>query len=127
MIDAYKEFGESMDIDLVAHLHRISVQQIQADLYGDPTDIKRRFGTKSSIKLQHALEKCLEEIKEGVDPALTAVAHHIPYKLIRIHQENPNAKQVAADFFRNIHKSNEAEQEKNCEDFESSTNSIDVR
>ncbi|CAM4823802.1 unnamed protein product, partial [Rotaria magnacalcarata] len=35
VLDAHEEFGESMMIDIVAYLHRISVEQIRKDLYGD--------------------------------------------------------------------------------------------
>jgi hypothetical protein len=80
------------------------------------------------IKLQRAFEKCIEEMEDDVDPALTAVAHNTPFKLI-IHafQENPYVKKVAAKFFRDINKFNESEQAKKHKDFESNTNSTDVR
>lgn len=65
VLDAYEEFGiKSFTIDVVAHMHRLSVQQIEKDLYGDLKDLQKRFGTKSLIKLQRTVEKCIKEIKK---------------------------------------------------------------
>lgn len=44
VIDFSKECGIGLPIDLVAHLHRISVKQIEADFYGNLLEIKRRYG-----------------------------------------------------------------------------------
>ena len=52
VLDACEEFGEGYTIDLVAHLHRISVSQIETHLYGEPNVIERRFVFKSTIKLE---------------------------------------------------------------------------
>lgn len=51
VLDAYEEFDEGLNIDLVAHMHWISVQQIKSDIFSNPKDLKKRFGVKSSIKL----------------------------------------------------------------------------
>lgn len=99
VLDAWDEYGESLTTDVIAHLHRITVEQIKKDLYGDPTEIKKRFGSRSSIKLENVLKKCIKEIDEGVNPALTAVAHNIPFKLIRDIQNNPDIEQVLKEFF----------------------------
>jgi hypothetical protein len=114
VLDAWDEFGESNPIDVVAHMHRLSVIRIKKDLYGDPANIKKIFGTKSSSKLEHALKKCIKEMDEGVNSALVAVAHNIPFMLIRKIQNNQNVKQVATQFLRDIiNRSNENEQEEN--------------
>jgi len=64
---------------------------------------------------------------KDVNPVLTAVAHNIPFKLIRNIQNNPDMKQVVTKFFHDINKSNENRQEKNNTSAESNTNSINVR
>ncbi|CAF3689036.1 unnamed protein product [Rotaria sordida] len=115
VLDAWNEFGESLPIDVVAHMHHIQVSQIKKDLYGDKIDFKKRFGTKSSLKFERALELCMKEIEEGVNSALSGVAHNIPFMLIRDIQNSRNVKQVATDFFRNIMTSNENESKENPE------------
>ena len=112
VLDAWDEFGETLPIDVVAHLHRIQVDQIKKDLYGDAIEFKNRFGTKSSLKFDRALERCMKEIEEGVNSSLAAVAHRIPFMLIRDIQKSRDGKQVANDYFRNITASNENEPKK---------------
>ncbi|CAF1474305.1 unnamed protein product [Adineta steineri] len=125
VLDAWDEYGETLNIDVIAHIHRIKVERIEKDLYGDPAEIKERFGTGFSIKLQNVLKKCIKEIDEGVNPALTAVAHNIPYKLIRDIQNNPDMKQIVTEFLCNINKLNENEEENNSS-VEADTSSIDI-
>ena len=84
VLDACEEFGEGYTIDLVAHLHRISVSQIETDLYGEPNVIERRFGFKSTIKLERALNQCQKELKKGENSALIAVANHVPFVVLRL-------------------------------------------
>ncbi|CAF1049511.1 unnamed protein product [Rotaria sordida] len=115
VLDAWNEFGESLPIDVVAHMHHIQVSQIKKDLYGDKIDFKKRFSTKSSLKFERALELCMKEIEEGINSALPAVAHNIPFMLIRDIQNSRNVKQVVTDFFRNIMTSNENESKENPE------------
>lgn len=111
VLDAFDEFGESLNIDLVAHLHRITVEQIRKDLYDDPAEIREKFGTKPSIKLENVLNKCVQEINEGVNPALSAVAHSIPLKLIHDIQNTSDIKEVLNNFFNNINQSKATEEE----------------
>ena len=67
VLDAWDEFGESMPLDVVAHMHRISSEQIKKDLFGEPSDIKKRFGIRSSAKLEYTLKKCLKELNRGIN------------------------------------------------------------
>ncbi|CAF2637171.1 unnamed protein product [Rotaria sp. Silwood2] len=124
VLDAWDEFGESVSIDLIAHMHRIHVDQIKKDLYGDRIDIKKRFGSKSSVKLERVLERCIKEIEEGVDSALVAVAHNIPFMLIRDIQNSQNLKQVATVFLRNITASNDSEPKKDKTNPDFTTNAV---
>ncbi|CAF1660057.1 unnamed protein product, partial [Rotaria magnacalcarata] len=102
MLDAWHEFGESLTIDVVAHMHRLSITQIEKDMFGEPSDIKKRYGTKSTVKLERVLQKCINELNDGVNRALVAVAHHVPFILIRALEENPNIKEVATTFLIDI-------------------------
>ena len=99
IIDAWDEFGESMEIDSVAHIHRISTNQIKKDMYGDPIDFKKRFGNESSLLLEKTLKICVKEINKGINPALVAVIHNIPFLLIRSIEKDSDIKQRAAEFF----------------------------
>jgi hypothetical protein len=49
--DTWDEFGEMLIIYLISHMHRIHFYEIQKDRYGDREDLKKRFGTKSWIKI----------------------------------------------------------------------------
>lgn len=64
---------------------------------------------------------------EGSNPALTAVAHNIPFRLIHNIQNNPDMKQVVTEFFRDTNKSNENAREENNTSTEYDTNSINIR
>ncbi|CAF3945429.1 unnamed protein product [Rotaria sp. Silwood1] len=101
-IDAFNEDGESLEI--VAHLHRISIDQIQKDLYGEPSEIKKRFGIQSTVKLEDTLKTCLKEINKGVNKALVAVAYHVPYSLICTIENNNNIREAATKFLIDIRK-----------------------
>ena len=98
IIDAWEEYGEALPIDTIAHLHRLSTGQIEQDLFGEPADIERRFGFKSTVKLERALKECQKELKKGVEPALVAVANHVPFALLRSLQNNGNIKELAKTF-----------------------------
>lgn len=102
VLDACNDFGEGLTIDVVAHMHRISINQIEKDLFGEPSDIKRRFGIKSTAKLERTLKQCLKELNKGVNEGLVAVAYHVPFMLLRSLQENLNVKEVAAAFLNDI-------------------------
>jgi hypothetical protein len=102
VLDAWDEHGEVHAVDLIAHLHRIPISQIEKDLYGEPTDIQRRFGFKSTIRLERALKKCEKELKKGAQPALIAVANHVPYTLLRFLQDNGNIKELASTFLNDM-------------------------
>jgi hypothetical protein len=102
VLDASDEVDNVGTLDLIAHLHRISIDKIKKDLYGEPTDIEKRFGIKSTAKLEHTLNKCLKELNSGVNEALVAVAHHVPFMLLRTLQEERNVKEVASTFLRDI-------------------------
>ncbi|CAF2978282.1 unnamed protein product [Rotaria sp. Silwood2] len=80
----------------------MNVDQIRKDLYGDQIDMKKRFGTMSLVKLERLLKYCMKKIEEGVDLALVAVAHSIPFVLVRDIQNSEDLKQVAIVFLRNI-------------------------
>ncbi|CAF4314483.1 unnamed protein product, partial [Adineta steineri] len=94
-----------------AHLHSISIEQVKKDFYGDRIEIKNRFGIKSSLNLEKALEKCMQEINEGVNPALAAVVHGVPFKLIRDVENNPNIKEVMNGFLCDLYERYENEKE----------------
>jgi hypothetical protein len=102
VLDAWDEVDSIGTLDLVGHLHRISTDIIKKDLYGEPTDIKKRFGIKSTAKLEDTLKICLKELNKGVNEALVAVAHHVPFMLLRTLQEERNVKEVASTFLRDI-------------------------
>lgn len=116
VLDACEEFGEGYTIDLVAHLHKLSISQIEIDLYGQPDVIERRFGFKSSIKLERALKQCQKELKKGENPALIAVANHVPFVVLRSLQNNENIKDVATKFLEEMkRKKNSSDKENGSE------------
>ena len=103
VLDALDEDDESLE--LIAHLHRLSIEQIKKDLYGEPSEIKKRFGIRSSNKLERTLKTCLKEIKKGVHNALVAVAYHVPYTLLcSVENNNNNIKEAATKFLLDIRK-----------------------
>ena len=85
-------------IELIAHLHRLPISQIEKDLNGEPADIQRRFGFRSTIKLERALKQCRKELNKGENPALVAVANHVPYSLLRSLENNADIKEIATRF-----------------------------
>jgi hypothetical protein len=118
--DAYDEYGCGHSLEMVAHLHRISVEQIHYDMYGNPSDIDKRFGIDDSRKLERTLHVCLKEIKEGIDESLVAVANHVPFCLIHELEDARDIKLVANDFLRNMSsKLSEIRQKHRHEVFES--------
>jgi hypothetical protein len=100
--DAWEEHGSGISLEMVAHLHKISLEQIHVDTYGNPVDIDKRFGIEDSAKLECALKICLKEIQSGIDSPLVAVANHVPFCLIRQLEDVGNIKIVANDFLRGI-------------------------
>ncbi|CAF0902184.1 unnamed protein product [Adineta steineri] len=106
-----EDLNQFSNIRVLAHLHSISVEQVKNDLYGDRIEIKKRFGIKSSLNLEKALEKCMQEINEGVNPALAAVVHGVPFKLIRDVENNPNIKEVMNGFLCDLYERYENEKE----------------
>ena len=99
ILDAWDEYGgPAMPLEVVAHLHKMSSVQINNDIYGDPLDIEKRFGMKNSQKLERVLRICLKEIKKGIEPTLVAVAHHVPYCLIRRTEDERDMKKLADEF-----------------------------
>lgn len=102
VLDAWEEYGEGLSIDVIAHLHRISISQIEKDLHGELADIERRFEFKSTIRLERALKKCQKELKKGVEPALIAVANHVPFALLKSLQSNGNTKELANTFLNDM-------------------------
>ncbi|CAF4088654.1 unnamed protein product [Adineta steineri] len=106
-----EDLNQFSNIRAIAHLHNTSVEQVTKDLYGDRIEIKKRFGIKSSLNLEKALEKCMQEINEGVNPALAAVVHGVPFKLIRDVENNPNIKQVMNGFLCDLYERYENEKE----------------
>ncbi|CAF3233970.1 unnamed protein product [Rotaria socialis] len=87
-LGALDEDGESLE--LIAHLHRLSIEQIKKDLYGEPSDIKNGFDIRSSNKLEETLKTCLKEINKRVNNALVAVVYHVPYTLLCSVENNNN-------------------------------------
>ncbi|CAF5037165.1 unnamed protein product, partial [Rotaria sp. Silwood1] len=53
--DAWNEDGRGLALELVSHLHRISAEQIYYDIYGNPSDVDKRFGIEDSTKLERTL------------------------------------------------------------------------
>ncbi|CAF4499515.1 unnamed protein product, partial [Rotaria sp. Silwood2] len=110
VLDAWIAIDESCSFDIVAHLHRISIDQIEKDLYGDITDLRKRFG-KSLKKFQGAIQQCVTEIEGGINPALVAVAHHIPFSLLHDIQNTKDVQQSINNFFLNIAAPNPREEQ----------------
>lgn len=104
VLDIWTQNEDEESLDIIAHLHRLSIEQIKKDYFGDPLDIKRRFGIKSSTKLERTLTKCLKEINEGVNHALVAVANHVPFVLLCSAEDNRNMKEVATKFLNDVRK-----------------------
>jgi hypothetical protein len=102
VLDAWVEHGEVHAVDLIAHLHRIPISQIEKDLYSEPADIKQRFGFQSTIKLERALKQCRKELNKGENPALIAVANHVPFTLLRSLENNGNIKEMASTFLNDM-------------------------
>lgn len=126
VLDAYEEFDECLDIDLVAHMHRIPSEQIERDIFGHHEDFHKRFGSKSSEKFRKAVQTCLVEIDDGVHPALSSVANNVPYKIIRDIQQGADVKEVVTDFFNEMVKLNKHHMAKNCEVLEHISSSVSI-
>ncbi|CAF1219630.1 unnamed protein product [Rotaria sordida] len=118
--DAWNEDGHGLALELVAHLHRISAEQIYYDIYGNPSDVDKRFGIEDSTKLERTLHVCLQEIEEGIDSSLVSVANHVPFYLIHQLQDPRDIKTLANDFLRKMNnKLREVQQEHRQQLFES--------
>ncbi len=113
VLDAYDESDECIDIDVIAHMHRITTKQIEQDMYGNYEDFQKRYGTTSSKRFFQALQKCIAEIDHGVHPALASVSNNVPYKIICNLQQNPNVKEIADNFFNEMTKLNKHSTEEN--------------
>ena len=101
ILDAWNPFGESHSLELIAHLHSLKVEQIRRDLYGDPCEIEKRFGTDNTDKIERVLYTCLKELDENVHPTLVAIANHVPFTVIHILEDSRDVEQVAAEFLDN--------------------------
>lgn len=97
-MDAWDGYGAGMPIEVVAHMHRISIKQIEQDMYGNPLDIDKRFGTSGSTELQSVLHICFKELKKGFDPALVAVGNNVPFCLINQLDDVGDIKWIADKF-----------------------------
>jgi hypothetical protein len=73
------------------------------------------------------LEQCIEQINEGVDPALIAIMHKLSCTLIHAIQQNSNVKVVTSQFLRNIGRFNEDEQQEDYGHSEFSAMLMSVR
>ena len=102
VLDACDDLGMSHSIELVAHLHHLQISQIEKDLHGEPADVKRRFGFRSTVKLEQALKRCRKELKNGENQALVAVANHIPFNLLRSLEDNGDIKKIASTFLKDM-------------------------
>ncbi|CAF4889710.1 unnamed protein product [Rotaria sp. Silwood1] len=100
--DAWNEDGRGLALELVSHLHRISAEQIYYDIYGNPSDVDKRFGIEDSTKLERTLHVCLKEIEQGIDLSLVAVANHVPFYLIHQLQAPRDIKTLANDFLQKM-------------------------
>ena len=120
VLDPWDEYGETYPLNVVAHLHSLTVDQIHRDIYGDPREIDKRFGTNKSDKIECVLNTCVKELDQNVHPTLVAVANHIPFIIIRLLQEDRDVKRVANEFVRDISKKlTETQQKDDQERFES--------
>ena len=126
ILDAYDELDEPVDIDLIAHMHRITAKQIEQDIYGHHEDFQKRYGTKSSKKFHQAVKKCIAEINDGVHPTLASVSSNVPYKLIRDLQRNPNVKQIVDNFFHEMIKSDKHNIQENRQVVQHISSSVSV-
>ncbi|CAF4240825.1 unnamed protein product [Rotaria sp. Silwood2] len=125
VLDAWIAIDESCSFDIVAHLHRISIDQIEKDLYGDITDLRKRFG-KSLKKFQGAIQQCVTEIEGGINPALVAVAHHIPFSLLHDIQNTKDVQQSINNFFLNIAAPNPREEQTTNTDSDFTIDTVNV-
>lgn len=62
VLDAWANGDDGLSLDLVAILHHIPSKRIEQDLYGEPSDIKKRFGINSTTKLESTIRQCFKEI-----------------------------------------------------------------
>lgn len=126
VLDAYDELDECMEIDLIAHLHKITTKQIEQDIYGSHEDFVKRYGTVSSKKFYQAMQKCATEINDGVHPALASVSNNVPYKIIHDLEQNSNIKEIADRFFNEMMKLNKHNRDKNPEVADYISSSVSV-
>jgi hypothetical protein len=126
VLDAYDESEQCVEIDLVAHLHRIPIKQIEQDIHGHHEDFVKRYGTVSSKKFHQAITKCLAEINDGVHPALASVSYHVPYKIIHNLEENSNIEEITNSFFNEMMKLDKHNREKNPQVAEHNSTSVSV-
>ena len=125
VLDASNEYGETIPIDVIAHMHRISINQINKDMFGEPFDIKNKFGLKSTAKLERCLRKCLKQLNTGINRALVAVSNNVPFMLLHMLEDNPNVNEVATAFLADINeKLNNMERDKNSKRIE---DAVEVR
>ena len=125
VLDALNEYGETIPIDVIAHMHRISINQINKDMFGEPFDIRNKFGLKSTAKLERCLRKCLKQLNTDVKRALVAVSNNAPFMLLRVLEDNPNVNEVATAFLADINeKLNTMERDKNSKRIE---DAVEVR
>ncbi|CAF4426383.1 unnamed protein product [Rotaria sp. Silwood2] len=83
--DAWNEDGRGLALEFVPHLHRVSAERIYYDIYGNPSNVDKRFGIEDSTKLKRTLNVCVKEIEQEIDSSLVAVANNVPFYLI--HEE----------------------------------------
>ncbi|CAF2835924.1 unnamed protein product [Rotaria sp. Silwood2] len=55
--DAWNEDGRGLALEFVPHLHRVSAERIYYDIYGNPSNVDKRFGIEDSTKLKRTLNR----------------------------------------------------------------------
>ncbi|CAF2647245.1 unnamed protein product [Rotaria sp. Silwood2] len=77
--DAWNEDGRGLALELVAHLHRISAERIYCDIYGNSSDVDKRFGIEDSTKLERTLHisvKTTTSTKSPLKPIENSLSAH---------------------------------------------------
>jgi hypothetical protein len=103
VLDAWiQNEDEPSSFDIIAHLHQVSMSRINADFYGDLSELQKKFGKKPTVKLEKALQRCRRDMKKGVHEALAALANGVPFVLLKSFDNGGDAKPVIEAFLNTI-------------------------
>ncbi|CAF2647305.1 unnamed protein product [Rotaria sp. Silwood2] len=90
--DAWNEDGRGLALEFVPHLHRVSAERIYYDIYGNPSNVDKRFGIEDSTKLKRTLNTHSVIFRDSVSQKY---AKNLKYELVtifleRFHNSFPN-------------------------------------